>query len=202
MIRLVGPGGAGKTTVGVVLAELLGGAFLDLDQEFTSRHGDIDEAISSEGYEAYARRNVETYLAVDRSAFAGVLALSSGFMTYPPHVHRRYVEIREEIARSPTTFVLLRSFELEACVVATVRRQLARPFANRTAEREEPVIRGRHGIYLALPAGKVETMSSPDAVAAEIRSKLRLSDDAGDRGQESSLLLGKTGESRLGLLDA
>src|SRR5207237_317566 len=38
-IRLIGPGGAGKTTVGAALAERLAIPFLDLDAEFTARHG-------------------------------------------------------------------------------------------------------------------------------------------------------------------
>lgn len=179
MIRLVGPGGAGKTTVGAVLAEVLGCAFLDLDQDFAVRFGDIDEFISSEGYEAYARDNVETYLAIERSAFNGVLALSSGFMTYPTDVHLLYVRIHEDIARSPTTFVLLPSVEFDACVAETVRRQLARPFGTRTVAREESVIRERYGKYLALPAAKVETMNPPRAVATEIRAKLCLVAGAG-----------------------
>lgn len=39
-IHLVGPGGAGKSTVGVALARRLGVAFLDLDEQFKARAGD------------------------------------------------------------------------------------------------------------------------------------------------------------------
>ena len=39
MIRLVGPGGAGKTTIGAVLAEAIGCGFVDLDAEFRARIG-------------------------------------------------------------------------------------------------------------------------------------------------------------------
>jgi thymidylate kinase len=69
-ITLIGPGGAGKSTVGVLLAERLGMASVDLDRRFGSRAGDIGEYISRFGYHAYARANVETYselLSVDRS---------------------------------------------------------------------------------------------------------------------------------------
>jgi shikimate kinase len=172
VVRLVGPGGAGKTTVGAVLATSLGCAFLDFDREFALRHGDIGEFIASRGYIAYARANVETYLEIDGPAVANVMALSSGFMTYPSDVHGRYVEVREGIARSSSTFVLLPSVEIEECVAEIVRRQLTRPFGSRGTAREEAVIRERHGAYLALSATKIETMRPPSAVAAEIRAKL------------------------------
>ena len=46
MIRLIGPGGAGKSTVGAVLAHLLACQFLDLDRWFVERHGNIDQFIA------------------------------------------------------------------------------------------------------------------------------------------------------------
>ena len=52
------------------------------------RHGSIDEFIALHGYPAYARRNVETYEEIEARALA-VLAISSGFMTYPDDVHPR-----------------------------------------------------------------------------------------------------------------
>ena len=62
MIQLVGPGGAGKTTIGAALAERLGARFGDLDEEFTARHGDISAYLDAHGYEAYAAQNVDLYL--------------------------------------------------------------------------------------------------------------------------------------------
>lgn len=56
MIQLVGPGGAGKTTIGVALAERLGVRFVDLDREFAARHGDISAYLDTHGYEAYLCR--------------------------------------------------------------------------------------------------------------------------------------------------
>src|SRR5205823_11674200 len=60
-ITLIGPGGAGKTTVGALLAARLGIAFIDLDRRFAARAGDISEYITRFGYAAYARENVQTY---------------------------------------------------------------------------------------------------------------------------------------------
>ncbi|HET7233862.1 MAG TPA: shikimate kinase [Longimicrobium sp.] len=173
MIRLVGAGGAGKTTIGAALAERLGMPFLDLDAEFTSSHGDISAYLAAHGYDAYAGRNVSLHSALagepERSA---VIALSSGFMTYRHDVHPDYAGLRQHIAMSELTFVLLPSLDLETCVAETVRRQLRRPFA-RMPEREEQVIRSRFSIHARLPARKVETLRPVDAVVAELVSMCR-----------------------------
>jgi shikimate kinase len=110
-IRLIGPGGAGKSTIGALVAEHLGLVFLDLDRYLTGRVGDIGEYINRNGYDTYARANVEAY----RSLYVGnscpsVYALSSGLMTYASDVHPDYLRIRREIEMHPQTFVLLPSF--------------------------------------------------------------------------------------------
>ena len=172
MIQLIGPGGAGKSTVGAALALRLGWPFHDLDREFEDRRGDIDAFIHVHGYAAYARENVAVYLDVVHHLRDAVLALSSGFMVYPASVHPAYAEVRAAIARGRTTVVLLPSLDRETCVAETVRRQLARPLCRRDAAAEEAVIRERFGRYLALPAPKVETMGTPDGVAAAIHARL------------------------------
>jgi shikimate kinase len=101
----------------------------------------------------------------------GVMALSSGFMTYPERIHPAYNALRTEIASSVSTFVLLPSLDREVCVAETVRRQVTRPF-RRSREREEAVIRERYSTYMALPAAKVETMRPVDEVVEEIASRL------------------------------
>jgi shikimate kinase len=173
MIRLVGPGGAGKSTAGALLAQRLGVAFVDLDEYFTANAGDISRYLDAHGYDAYAERNVSAYLAL--AAVAGreaVLALSSGFMTYRSDMHPAYEDCRRDIASSPSTFVLLPSLDCETCVAETVRRQLIRPFA-RSAEREEQVIRARFPIYANIPATKVETMRAVREVVDELMARHR-----------------------------
>jgi shikimate kinase len=49
MIQLIGPGGAGKSTIGALLAERLDVIFVDLDRHLTGRVGDISEYISRYG---------------------------------------------------------------------------------------------------------------------------------------------------------
>jgi shikimate kinase len=158
MIQLVGPGGAGKSTAGAALARRLGVAFVDLDEVFTANVGDISEYLDGHGYDAYAERNVDVYLAIAAAVSPQtVVALSSGFMTYRSGAHPEYAACRRSIASSPSTFVLLPSLDLEVCVAETVRRQVRRAFA-RPAEREEHVIRTRFATYVDIPARKVETM--------------------------------------------
>jgi shikimate kinase len=168
MIQLVGPGGAGKTTTGAALAKRLGVRFIDLDAEFAATYGDISAYLGTHGYAAYAERNVRLYSdLVGGPERSDIVALSSGFMTYRPDVHPGYRGWRQQIASSPSTFVLLPSAHLEACVAETVRRQLRRRFAP-SAEREEQVIRERFEIYAGLPARTVETMQPIETVVAEL----------------------------------
>ena len=172
MIRLIGPGGAGKSTIGALLAERLEVFFVDLDRHVVSRVGDISEYIDRHGYDAYARENIEAYCSLFREAVRpGVVALSSGFMTYANDAHQEYGCIRREIEECAQTFVLLPSLNLECCVAETVRRQVARPFG-RSPEREEAVIRARFEIYMALPMQKVETMRATAASVDEILAAL------------------------------
>jgi shikimate kinase len=168
MLHLIGPGGAGKTTAGAALAERLGASFTDLDAEFARRNRDISAYLETHGYDSYAERNVELYSTlIGASARFGIVALSSGFMTYRDDVHPAYVYWRERIASSNTTFVLVPSLDLETCVAETVLRQLGRPF-HRGPEREEQVIRTRLPVYAGLPARKIETMRRVDAIVDDI----------------------------------
>ena len=92
-------------------------------------------------------------------------------MTYGDDIHPDYLALRQRVASSPATFVLLPSMNVEACVTEIVRRQLRRPFA-RSAEREEQVIRRRFVAYVGLSARKVETLQPVEAVVAELIAAL------------------------------
>jgi len=176
-ITLIGPGGAGKSTVGAVLAQRVRVSFVDLDRQFTEHHGDISAYILRFGYDAYARENVETYCSLPHGPC--VVALSSGFMTYAERVHPEYVRVRHRVEASATTVVLVPSLDGEQCVHETVRRQLTRSFARSAAE-EEAVIRERFPLYVGVAAPKVETMQPLDLIVQDVlsarrsRAKLRL----------------------------
>jgi shikimate kinase len=176
VIHLVGPGGAGKSTVGSELASRLELPFIDLDLEFMEHVGDISHHIDRRGYHSYASENVRLCLSIMALPRHGVIALSSGFMAYPEGVHTAYPALRSDLCKSPTTFVLLPSLDLEACVGEIVRRQIARPIG-RSPEREEAVIRERHAIYMAIPATKIETMRPVRKIMEQIIAQLPPSND-------------------------
>jgi shikimate kinase len=171
VIHLIGPGGAGKSTVGRELASRLDLPFIDLDLEFMEHIGDISRHINHRGYHSYASENVRLCLSITATLRHGVIALSSGFMTYRESVHPAYPALRLDICESPTTFVLLPSLDLEACVDEIVRRQVARPIG-RSAEREEAVIRKRYAIYMVIPATKIETMRPVTEIVEQMITQL------------------------------
>lgn len=174
ILHLIGPGGAGKTTVGPYLARRLGWAFVDLDQHFMSREGNIDAVIEASGYLDYARRNVAVYREV-RSALTRptVLALSSGFLTYPEDVDAGYPTLRCAIETDALTSLLLPAFELEACVEAIVRRQLSRPYLRGDSASEERRIRERFPKFKAMPCARFRSDAAPDDVASQIERFVR-----------------------------
>ena len=61
MIRLIGPGGAGKSTIGALLAQRLDLAFVDLDRHLADRVGDIGDYINTHGYGTYARVRIPAH---------------------------------------------------------------------------------------------------------------------------------------------
>ena len=135
---------------------------------------EISEHIGRHGYDNYARENVETYCSLFRAAIRpGVIALSSGFLTYPPEIHSEYSRVRRELEQHPNTFVLLPSLDRDVCVAETIRRQIARPFG-RPSSKEEAVIRARFEIYMSLPGRRIETMRPAAAAVAEIVAALSL----------------------------
>lgn len=174
MLHLVGPGGAGKTTVGPILARRLGWQFVDLDECFMSREGDIGAAIRAFGHDGYAKRNVAVYQEVAHSLAAStVLALSSGFLTYSDDVHTGYPLLRCSIEKDALTMLMLPAFELEACVEIIVRRQLSRPYLPGNKASEERRIRERFPKFMALPCARFRSDAAPDQTASHIERFVR-----------------------------
>ncbi len=74
VIYLIGPGGAGKSTAGALLARELGYSLIDLDEYFVAHSGDISTYLWSHTYCEYATRNFMNYR-VARKPFLRQLCL-------------------------------------------------------------------------------------------------------------------------------
>lgn len=144
-VVLIGPGGAGKSSLGIELAPLLNHDFADLDGEFSRRIGDIGEFIRKEGYEAYKLRN---------SILAGQLMFelvvptlfvtSSGFLTADNPT--KALEANRRLVATRYSICLLPSRDMEQAVGAIVERQSRRAFTGDHAH-EESKIRARYPAY-------------------------------------------------------
>jgi shikimate kinase len=82
-VVLIGPPGSGKTTVGGVLAELLGVDLLDSDQAIEAQQGkSISDIFMDEG-EARFRELERTEVASSLASHSGVLSLGGGAVMDP-----------------------------------------------------------------------------------------------------------------------
>lgn len=173
-VHLIGPGGAGKTTVGPLLAQRLAWRFVDLDQVFIAQQGDVAAFMACHGYAGYAARNVEIYEQLHAAATAPtVIAMSSGFMTYPAGVNERYRALRNAMEADPLTALLLPSFELERCTELVVERQLSRSYLNGDRASETRRIRERHPVFMALRCARFISEGEPFAIACEVERFVR-----------------------------
>ncbi len=172
--HLIGPGGAGKSTIGAVLARRLNWRFVDLDQCFLSWHGHIGGLIDRHGYAGYARRNIQLYADLrHRVAEPMVCALSSGFMTYPSDIAPAYPSIRSSIESDARTALLLPALDLEPCTSLIVARQLSRTYLKASAESEARKIRDRFPRLMALNCARFVSEGPVDAIAASIERFIR-----------------------------
>ena len=176
IIYLIGPGGAGKTTTAHLLASQLGYDCFDLDQYFIETIGDISTFIDQFGYDCYAQKNIECYLALMNrthyNATALIIACSSGFMTYREDIHTDYIKIKNHILQHPLTFVLLPSICFEDCVQEIVERQMRRSYLKVSPDKEREKIMQRFDIYAQLPCKIILTNVEPLNVVNDIKNKI------------------------------
>src|SRR5688572_19136259 len=126
-LLLIGPGGAGKSTLGPLLAPLLNYHLVDLDHQFGCRVGNISAFIRDEGYDQYKLRN--SLLAariVSGSSVPTLLVTSSGFLT--PDNPPQAMEVNRRILAKWHSICLLPSRDVERAVSIIVGRQAQRSF--------------------------------------------------------------------------
>ncbi|QVN22425.1 shikimate kinase [Burkholderia pyrrocinia] len=169
LAHLIGPGGAGKTTVGAIVADRLNWRFLDVDQCFLASHGNIADFIRDHGYVEYATHNVRLYEQLKRGISApAICAVSSGFMLYPADVTPAYSALRRCIEEDARTSLLLPAFDLESCAKLVVDRQMSRPYLNANEADEMRKIRDRFPAFMRLSCNRFASNGSPERLAADI----------------------------------
>jgi len=111
-VWLVGMMGAGKSSVGVVLAERLGVPFIDTDAEVEARAGErVAELFAREGEAGFRARELESVKSCEGRP--AVVALGGGALTQP--------EVREWVARQGRVVYLRARPESLAARVGTAR---------------------------------------------------------------------------------
>lgn len=162
MIVLVGFMGAGKTTVGRLVADKLGVPFLDSDHAIEKRAGrsipDIFTAVGEPGF-----RELEHQVIADLLAGSpAVLALGGGAAGHP--------RTRELLAAPGVDVVYLRVGFAEA--LARVGGDSGRPMLARPDISE--VFQSRQEIYAAVATLTIDTGGrSPEEAASDILTRLR-----------------------------
>ncbi|WP_460802128.1 shikimate kinase [Microbacterium sp. GXF6406] len=119
---LVGPMGAGKTSVGRQVAKRLGIAFIDTDKRITAEHGPIPEIFTSQGERRF--REIEAQIVAAALEEEGVISVGGGAVTSET--------TRELLHRHPVVFL-----SVTAEAVSTRIRAGGRPLL----EAEDPLAR-------------------------------------------------------------
>ena len=142
-IYILGPGAAGKTTVGQIVADKLKYKFIDLDEMYLSTIGDIGDEIKQVGYESYAYKNIELYRKIKEDNQDNlVFILSSGFMTYDESIHSNIKSIQDDINNHEFSIMLMPSSDKQKCIDVIVKRQMDRKFTSNDYSKHRKVISG------------------------------------------------------------
>ena len=159
---LCGPPGAGKTTVGTILARLLGTEFRDSDHEVERAAGrtvpEIFAAEGESGFRAIERATIARLL----SEFDGVLALGGGAVLDPA--------TRADLAGLDVVLLDVGPEESVARVARSGERPLLEgdPVAKVTALMEQ-----RRAVYEEVATLRIDTVGTPpEDVAARIADRL------------------------------
>lgn len=143
-IVLIGPMGAGKSSIGKKLARALGRGFADSDSLVVREHGPIERIFADHGEEHF--RGLERRAVVDALATGGVVALGGGAVLHP--------DTQSDLARHRV--VLLTVSER---TIASRIRDSARPLL----QGEDPIARwsavyaGRRELYERLADTTIDT---------------------------------------------
>ncbi len=170
-IFLIGPGGAGKSTVGARLALKLGYGAKDLDDEFCLRHMNIRTFISSRGYESYLEENAKLLDTLLKETYANtVFILSSGFLA--TDIRADIVAAnKKRVQQAGTSVLLMPSCNYQEALNIIVARQLKRGFGLQS-KGEIKKFSQRFAPYMAQGDIQIFSTAEPDTIASLIAQRL------------------------------
>jgi shikimate kinase len=154
-VVLIGPMGAGKTSIGRKVARLLGLPFYDTDIAVSRVHGPIEQIFATEGEARF--RELERAAVMDGLARGGVVSVGGGAVLHP--------ETRRDLASHRVVLLTV-----DPRTVASRIRDTTRPLL----QGEDPIGRwtavyeSRRGVYDELSDVVFDTSSGPiqDVVVA------------------------------------
>ncbi len=170
-IYLIGSGGVGKSTVGLILSERLKYKFIDLDAEFVKRYCSPGKYIDQYGYDDYCTKNSELFFDIQKQNEDNiVVALSSGFLVYnnlPLILHKNIQVLKDGIS-----ILLMPSRDYKTSEKVIISRQLKRGFGL-NSKREKEKIRARFEKYIRFDDIQIFSTKSPPRIASQIIKKLK-----------------------------
>lgn len=156
---LIGPMGAGKTSVGRQVAKRLGIRFIDTDKRIIAEHGPITEIFAQHGEERF--RWIETAAVAAALDEGGVISLGGGAVTSP--------ETRELLRQHPVAFLAVSPEAVSARIRSGGRPLLAGE--DDPLERWKTIYEQRRGWYDELATETFDTSRRPmQRIADEIAS--------------------------------
>lgn len=161
-VVLIGPMGAGKTSIGRKAARALGVPFFDSDIQVVRAHGPIEQIFATQGEEHF--RRLEREAVVEALATPGVVSLGGG-------------AVLDERTREDLTAHRVALLTVEPHVVAGRIRDTARPLlqSEDALARWSEIYAARLPIYRELADATFDTSSGPlqhvvEAVTAWVRA--------------------------------
>lgn len=172
LIFIVGPGGAGKSTSGRILADKLNYEFVDVDQAFCERIALIPDYVHQHGYKAYCEANS---LLVDglitQYPQKTVFPMPSGFLVHEDSPEL-VIKHKSLLAQTGVSILLLPSLSLEESVQILVQRQLMRGFPDIKEEKERITAAKRYPKYREYGDIKIFSVQPPEEIASLVFREL------------------------------